>query len=186
MDKKKIVFMILRIVAFSLVMCAVAVGLFYLYLKELPEIIAALEEKGKMANTIEGVTHILPMLNIAGLIVALVLLYKPVKSPAYQVQKEKGYIMFIVAAFTYAVILPYVIRESRGCFDPLPEGVEDVKSILEITASWFVVQVIPFMIVLTYHFIRAGKKDEQVQPIPPVDNSPAAEDSEIAEEQNEE
>jgi hypothetical protein len=174
--------MLLRIVAFSLVMCAVAVGLFYLYLKELPEIIAALEEKGKMENTIEGVTHILPMLNVAGLIVALVLLYKPVKNvPSCQVQKEKGWIVLIVAAFTYAVILPYVINESRGCFDPLPEDVEDVKSMLEITASWFVVQVIPFMIALTYHFIRAGKKDEPDQPA-----EQPVETADIAEEQNEE
>jgi cbb3-type cytochrome oxidase subunit 3 len=180
MDKKKIIIKIARVVAFSLVMCAVAVGLFYLYFKEMPEIIAALEEKGKMENTIEAVTHILPMLNIAGLIIALTLLYSPVRSSS--VQDEKGWIMLIVAAFTYGVILPYVLKQSEGCFDPLPEGVEDVKSMLEITASWFVVQVIPFMIAMTYHFIRAGKKEE-VQSTPVIEND---EHAQIAEEQNEE
>ena len=158
MDKKKIIIRIARAVVFALVMCAVSVGLFYLYETGLPKIISALEEKGKMDNTIEGVTHLLPMFNIAGLIIVLSLMYKPVRASLKEVQTEKGLIMLITAVFTYAVILPYVIRESQGCFDPLPEGVEDVKSLFERTASWFVVQVIPYMIVITYHFVRSSAK----------------------------
>ena len=45
MDKKKIIIRIARVVVFALVMCAVSVGLFYLYETGLPKIISALEEK---------------------------------------------------------------------------------------------------------------------------------------------
>ena len=182
MDKKKIIIRIARVLAFSLVICAVSVGLFYLYSTGLPKIMSALEKKGNMDNTIEGVTHLLPMFNIAGLIIALVLMYKPVRASLKEVQTEKGWIMLIAAVFTYAVILSYVIKQSEGCFDPLPEGVEDVKSLLERTASWFVVQVIPFMIVITYHFVRASAKQTVA---PQVEAEPIAVNEETGE-QNEE
>lgn len=156
-SKKSILIKIARIVAFSIVMCAVMTGLFYLYSKGVPKALAALEEKGKMSNTIWVVEHFTPMLTIAGLIIALVLIYKLVKAPVNEVQSEKGWIMLLVALFTYGVILPYVIKASWGCFLPVPEGEEDIKSLLEHTASWFVIQIIPFMITVTYHFVRARR-----------------------------
>ena len=159
-SKKRILIKIARIVAFSVVMCAVMVGLFYLYYTGVPKIIAELEEKGKMENTITAMEYLSPMFNVAGLIVALVLIYKLVKAPVHEIQREKGIIMLIVAVFTYGVILPYVLKESAGCFLPVPEGEEDVVSLLETTASWFVVQLIPFMITITYHFMRASRKTE--------------------------
>ena len=159
--KKRILIKITRIVSFSLVMCAVMTGLFYLYYTGVPKIIAELEKKGKMENTITAVEKLTPMLNIAGLIIVLVLIYKLVKAPMDQIQSEKGWIMLVVTVFTYAVILPYVLKQSEGCFLPVPEGEEDVKSLLEITASWFVVQIIPLMITTMYHFVRAGKKIEE-------------------------
>jgi len=78
-------------------------------------------------------------------------------------QSEKGFVMLVCAAFTYGVILPYVIKQSWGCFAPVPDGVEDVKSIFENTVSWFVVQSIPFMITISYHFLRAGRKPEEIE-----------------------
>lgn len=188
MEKKKIWIRLARIFAFSIVMCAVSVGLFYLYATEVPEILVKLEEKGNMKNTIEAVKHLVPMLNIAGLIIALTLIYKFVKAKDSDVQGEKGCIMLIVALFTYLVILPYVLRVSEGCFDPLPEGEENVMSMLENTASWFVTQILPFLIVVTYHFVRAGKKEEAVAASESIQHAEETEpaDSEKTEEQNEE
>lgn len=184
-SKKSILIKIARIAAFSLVMCGVMTALFYLYSKGVPKALAALEEKGKMENTIWAVEYFTPMLTIAGLIIALVLIYKLVKAPANEVQSEKGWIMLVVAVFTYGVILPYVLKESVGCFLPVPEGEEDVKSLLEHTASWFVIQIIPFMITVTYHFVRAGRKHEDDAAVSAQIEQPVS-DMPKTEEQNEE
>ena len=187
MEKKRILIRLARIFAFSIVMCAVSVGLFYLYATEVPEILVKLEEKGNMKNTIEAVKHLVPMLNIAGLIIALTLIYKFVKAKDSDVQGEKGCIMLIVALFTYLIIWPYVIKVSEGCFDPLPEGEENVMSMLENTASWFATQILPFLIVTMYHFVRAGKKQEEAarEAIQHAKETEPA-DAEKTEEQNEE
>ena len=143
-------------------MCAVMTGLFYLYYTGIPKIIAELEEKGKMDNTITAVEYLSPMFNVAGLIIALVLIYKLVKAPVSELQSEKGWIMLIVAVFTYGVILPYVIKESAGCFLPVPEGEEDVVSVLEMSITWFSVQLIPLVITLGYHIVRASSEAKEL------------------------
>ncbi len=159
MDKKSIIFKILRIVIISIVMCAVVCAIFYAYSKLSQKALEALEEKGNMQNTIWVVENFIPIITIVGIIAALCAIYKLIKIPTLQIQSEKGWIMLIVALFTYGVILPYVINQSRGCFDPVPEGEEDVLSLLEKTVSWFVMAIIPFMISISYHFVKAGKKD---------------------------
>ena len=157
-DKKAIIFKILRILVISVIMCALTVAVFHAYSKFLPKTLDDLNEEGNMTNTIWVVEHFVPMLSIGVLIAALCIIYKVVRVGYSDMQSEKGTIMLIVAVFTYAVILPYVLERSVGCFLPVPEGEEDVLSLLEITASWFVVQIIPFMICVSYHFIRAKRK----------------------------
>ncbi|MBQ4090937.1 MAG: hypothetical protein IJC64_01330 [Clostridia bacterium] len=160
-NKKAIIFKILRILVISVIMCAVTVAVFHAYSDFLPRALADLEEEGKMENTIWVVEHFVPMLSIAVLIAALGIIYRVIKIGYSDMQNEKGFIMLVVAVFTYAVILPYVLDKSAGCFLPVPEGEEDVLSLLEVTASWFVIQIIPFMICISYHFVRSKKYGDQ-------------------------
>ncbi len=146
----------------SIAICAVTAGVFYTYSELIPKTLDALTEKGKMENTIWVVQNFVPMLTIGIIITALGIIYRCIKLPNSKKQSEKGIIMLITMLFTYGVILPYVMSRSIGCFDPVPEGVEDVKSLLENTASWFVIQIIPFMIVTSYHFVRASRPIEEL------------------------
>ena len=180
-SKKNLLIGIIRGVLAAIAMCGAMTATYYGYYKILPKILEKLEENGKMDNMTELVKHGLPMLTVVILIALLCIIYSFFKNaPVRQIQMEKGFIMLAVAVFTYGVILPYAITHSKGCFDPLPEGVEDVKSMLEITATWFVVQIIPLLITISYHFVRATAKDD-VKAGPQENNSECG-----AEVQNEE
>ena len=164
MKVKAVIFSILRILVVSVLMCAVLTGIFYLYSRFIPEALDSLHEEGNMDNTIWAVEYFTPMLTILIVVAALYLVYKPMRRiPISLVQTEKGYIWLVIAVFTYAVILPYVLNRSIGCFDPVPEGEQNVLSLLEKTATWFIIQIIPLMLAVAYHFTRAKAKD--VKPV---------------------
>ena len=150
--------MILRILLISVVTCAAAVAIFYLYSTGVPKIINELTIKGKMENTIWVVENFIPMICILGLVAVLCIIYRIIKVESWQMHTEKGWIMLICAAFTYGVILPYVINASGSFFAPEAEDAVEVATLLENTASWFVIQIIPFMLILSYHFTMAAKK----------------------------
>jgi len=81
MDKKALIFKIIRIFTVSVVLCAVAAVIFQVYAEQVPKALAALEEKGKMENTIWVVQHFTPMVCISGLIAVLYVIYRFIKLP---------------------------------------------------------------------------------------------------------
>jgi hypothetical protein len=82
-------------------------------------------------------------------------------------QREKAYICLFVALFTFFIMLPYVIAMSGGFViektvqNELGDD-ETVKTLLGNTATWFAAQIIPFAIIISYHFIRISSEKKEL------------------------
>ena len=74
-------------------------------------------------------------------------------------QREKLIISLVVALFTFAGLMVYVIMQGDGAVDA--ESGEAVKSMWEENAVWFFAQIIPFIILISYHAIRAESEEKE-------------------------
>ena len=155
---------IVKIVIAAVALCIVMAIMFSMYNSIIPAKLAELEEEGDMENTmwlIKYGSYAVPVIVLA---VILSLCYRkkghyiPVIS-----QREKGIVMIIVAAFTFLVILPYAIASSPDWQLPAANGEEEIKTLFETTAAWIFAQIIPFAIVITYHFIRASSEEKELE-----------------------
>ncbi len=154
---------ILKIAVFSVILCLVMCLVLVLYVKLVPQKIAELEEKGKMDNTIWLIRYssLVPPLIIVAVLLTLFYrigdAYRPIET-----QRDKTVIILIVLLFTYLVMLPSVNARSIGWQTPPLEGEEDVKSLIELTIGWFGAQIVPFLLVLGYHLIRASSEKKEL------------------------
>ncbi len=147
---------------FTAALCFCVCVLLTLYLKYIPDAISALEEKGKMDNTIWLVKYgsLLP----SGIILVSVLtgLFKLTEYKPISTQQDKAIIIFLTAVFTYFVLFARVRAESQGWQLPPLEGEEDVKSLLELSIGWFAAQILPFLIAFFYHITRAINEKKEL------------------------
>ncbi len=152
---------ILRLIALAILACLIMWGALTVYLDNVPDKIAELEEKGNMNNTIWLVEYgslLPPVIAVAvALTVGYKLGYVKVKS-----QREKALIILIAILFTYCVLLPDVISKSEGWMEPPLEGEEDVISAIELSIGWFSAQILPFAIALGYHLVRASSEKKEL------------------------
>ncbi|MBQ8408277.1 MAG: hypothetical protein IJY39_05375 [Clostridia bacterium] len=158
LDKSKIAFC-------TMVLCVASIILLYLYANQLQEFIVKLNELGenKIPNVIWVINHLSVALPVIVLAVILTAFYS--KKEAYvpvTSQKEQFYISLFTALFTYGVMLTYVLIKSKNGEVPEGEEIEEVKSLWDITYKWFFVQVIPFVIMISYHAVRADSESKEL------------------------
>ena len=160
-NARALAFRILKIIAFSALLCFVMCTVLTVYLETVPAKIAELTEKGKMDNTIWLVKYssLLPPVIIVSVILTICYGIGYVK---VETQRDKAIIIAIVLVFTYAVLLPIVCSNSEGWQIPPPEDEEDVASVLEESIGWFCAQIIPFAITLGYHLVRASSEKKEL------------------------
>lgn len=164
MEKNKVKWIdILRVVLCALAVCAMLAAILNWYCNDVPQVIEKLQEEGRMTNTIWLVRYgsVLPPVIAVAVIITLFYCKKSSCVPV-RTQKEKAYISLIAAIFTFGVMLPYVIHSSQGWDLPVPEGEEDIVSLLEKTVIWFCAQVIPFLVLISYHFARAESEKREL------------------------
>ncbi len=142
----------------TVVLCLCMCGLLTLYLKFIPSAITALEEEGKMDNTIWLVRYgsLLPPVII--LVSLLTLFYKYVNYAPIAIHIDKAVVILLVALFSYLVLFTVVKEKSQGWELPPAEGEEDIKSLLELCVGWFAAQILPFIMAFSYHVIRAANE----------------------------
>ena len=158
---RSLAFRILKIIAFAALACLVMYIALTVYLDTVPTKIAELEEKGKMDNTIWLVKYasLLPPVIAVSIILTLCYKFCYVK---VETQRDKAIIILIVILFTYLVLLPDVCVRSEGWQDPVPDGEEDVASVLEQSIGWFCAQIVPFALALGYHLVRASSEKKEL------------------------
>lgn len=152
-----------KIALFSIALCILSMILLHLYANQGQEFIVKINEEKSMPN----VTWVFEKLFLAFPVIILAAVqtafywnkakYVPVSS-----QKEQMWISLITALFTYAVMLPYVYFKSKNGEVPEGEELEAVETLWDITYKWFFVQVIPFVILIAYHAVRADSEEKEL------------------------
>ena len=152
-----------RIAIFSGVLCILSMILLHLYANQVQDFIVKVNEKKNMPNVTWLLDHVTILLPVLILAVMLTVIYsnKDKYIPVIT-QREKTYITLFTALFTYLVMLPYVYFKSKNGEAVDAEEIEAVETLWDITYKWFFVQVIPFMILISYHATRAGSEAREI------------------------
>lgn len=146
-----------KVIVCAVALCIIMAILLYMYNALVPSKIAELEEKGKMDNVvwiIQYGSHLPPVVLIA---VLLSVFYRN-KNEYVRIytQRNMAKISGGVAVFTYVVMLPYVIFMSKS------EADGDAVTLIDRTITWFAAQIIPFMILIAYHSVRASTEAKEL------------------------
>ena len=152
-----------RITIFSGVLCILSMILLHLYANQVQDFIVKVNEKKNMPNVTWLLDHVTILLPVLLLAVMLTVIYsnKDKYIPVIT-QREKTYITLFTALFTYLVMLPYVYFKSKNGEAVDAEEIEAAETLWDITYKWFFVQVIPFMILISYHATRAGSEAREI------------------------
>ena len=152
-----------RIAIVSGVLCILSMILLHLYANQVQDFIVKVNEKKNMPNVTWLLDHVTILLPVLILAVMLTVIYsnKDKYIPVIT-QREKTYITLFTALFTYLVMLPYVYFKSKNGEAVDAEEIEAVETLWDITYKWFFVQVIPFMILISYHATRAGSEAREI------------------------
>lgn len=182
MTKKKIKkFDWLRFISTALLLCAVTFGLFYIHSGKVAEIIASLTAEEKYPNSIwliEFVSTALPVL-VAVILMNILYCDKNSYVPVYT-QREKLWASVILAAFIFGALLAYVFYQSRGGEVTDSETGEVIKTLWDRTYMWFFAQVLPMIILISYHSMRISTEKREL--LEAEESARASEDPDTSEE----
>ena len=153
----------LRIISTALLICALIFGLFYLHSGKVADIIESLTEEEKYPNTIWLIEFVSTALPILVIVIAMGISYSDKKSyvPVYT-QKEKLLVSVIIAIFTFGVLLGYVLYQSRGGETTDAETGDVIKTLWDRTYMWFFAQILPMLILITYHSMRISAEKREL------------------------
>ena len=174
----------LRMVLCAAVLCLVVVILFSFYESKGLELISDLSADGKSPNLVWLAEHAFAAIPVFVLVLVseLFFLEKRRYVPVYT-QVEKLVAFSAAALFTYGIVLFSVIAASPEAIDP--ETGEAIKTLWDRTNSWFFAQILPFLIVISYHVIRIGSERAELC-VPPSEESEDDDAEKEAEEEDDE
>lgn len=150
------------IVGYSLLLCAAMSLMLYLYCTKCQDIFSDIENaKHSMPQFLWVVKHVMHLLPVPILALILCLTHRHnEKNSAFALHKEQLIESVCAMLFTFLVLLPYVIIKSKSGEVPDAEETEEVVTLLNKTLDWFVVQFVPFMVLIMYHHIRGKRISE--------------------------
>lgn len=143
-----------RIDSFRLASCivlliATMVATLYLHANKVQDIIAKLEEKGKLDNVewlVEHVSYFIPVVLVAIAMTTFYSIFK--KGSPVAMYKEKTIASVVLLVVTYVVMLPIVFNKTKVVDE------EEIK-LIDICINWFAFQFVPLVILALYHNSRA-------------------------------
>ena len=153
----------LRTVSTALLLCAIVFGLFYLHSGKVAEVVASLTEEEKYPNTIWLIEFLSAAIPIFVAVIIMNIMYSDKKSyvPIYT-QREKLVVSVTLAVFIFGVLLAYVFYQSRGGEVTDPASGEVIKTLWDRTYMWFFAQILPILILVSYHAARIGTEKREV------------------------
>ena len=150
-----------RTASASAIACAVMAILLRFQTHTVQEILAKIEEEGKLDNVAWLVKYAACFLPVVPVVIALVIFYSVFKDKSTVVHKEQTIVSVVLIVFTYAILLPIV------SYNKEPVG-ESEKTMLELSVNWFAFQIVPFLIMLLYH---SSMTEENTAPAEACDKS---------------
>ena len=153
----------LRLIATTLLLCAVTFGLFYLHSGKVAEVIEALTAEEKYPNTIWLIEFTSSAIPILAAVILMNIMYSDKKSyvPVYT-QIEKLVVSIVLVLFVFGALLGYVFYRSRGGEIVDAETGEAIKTLWDKTYMWFFAQILPLLILVSYHLIRIGSEKNEL------------------------
>ena len=154
---------LVKAIIVATVICAALAALFYLRSNTAEDIVADLVEKGNMDNMIWFVKHFSALLPSIVMIALMTAAYgNPDKYVPVVTQKEKMIAYFIVAAFFFGVLISYASSLVIPAVIEEDEVVKESTTVFKVLANWFFVQIVPFIIIETYHYARCEAEKKLV------------------------
>ena len=157
---------VIKLILFSIALCAVMTAAFALYVYSVPDKIAELAAEGDMKNTlwlVRYVSYILPII-ITTTVLTICYKFSYVKVDS---QKDKAKIIFVLICFTYAVLLPLVcLYQSSGASgwnEIVSLGEDGTTTVFALIIGWLLAQIIPLAITLLYHLTRASSEKKELE-----------------------
>ncbi len=146
-EKEAMANAIVRVVLCAIGLCVLMAVMFSLFKNNVPDKLAEFEKKGNMEHTSWFLKYgacLPPVIILVGVLTACYpkSSYVPVKT-----QRDKAIVIAIVAVFTYAVLYTSAKGDSATFND---------------CVGWFFAQVIPLLIVFSYHLIRASTEKKEL------------------------
>ena len=171
----------LRVGLCAAALCALAVIFLGFYEGQGAEIIADLSSDDKNPHLLWLAEHLFAGIPVLVMVIVAELFYINKKNcfPVYT-QMEKLMAFGAVAAFIYLVMLPFAFFTAGSGEELLAD--EAVKSYWDKTYKWFFAQIIPLLIVISYHAIRMNSEKAEIN-APSVDEDEDAEDAEDEEDE---
>ena len=151
-----------RLIVSAIVLCIVMAVMLAIYVAIIPDALAKYESEGDMEHTawlVKYASYLPPVIVVA---ILLTCFYSNASYVPVRTQKDKATVVAIVFIFTYAVLFVYALLVSPGWNLPTPEFEEEVKTLFEKSAGWFFAQLIPFMILLSYHTVRSSSEKKEL------------------------
>lgn len=162
LSKTRTVAGIFKLIICATVLCLAMGIMLVLYNATVPDALEYFDKEGKMEHTawlVKYGSYLPPVIAIAGLLTSMYSfgVYVPVKT-----QKHKAAIITIVFLFTYTALLGYTMVKSPDWLHNLQTGSENATMFSDC-AGWFFAQIIPFIIVFSYHIIRASSEKKELE-----------------------
>ena len=150
-----------KIIICAVALCVLMVLMFNVYKGDVADNIKELTAENKTPNLVWLIEHVsaaMPVFMVA--VVLSIFYFEKSKYVPVVTQREKLIVCLTVAVFTFVGLLGYVLMNSGEQIDP--ESGEKIKTLWDNTAVWFFAQILPFIILISYHVIRAQSEAKEL------------------------
>jgi hypothetical protein len=149
---------LIRLLVCAALACVMMLIMFFIYKDNIAETIKELEAKKDHANTIWFIKNVGAAIPTYASIIVMCIAYgNKTRSSAAQIQREKLYVAIILAVFTFLMFTFVRIMDGNIA------GGDGVESLLERTFSWFVAQILPLAVLISYHAVRLGTEERLLE-----------------------
>ncbi len=153
---------LIKVLVFAVALTLMMIAFLSWHITKVPDLLELVKQK-KLPN-IEWIlrysTVLLPSIVLSAF---LTLFYCGKDYTPIETQKDKAAIVGAVTALVYLVVLPAVAAMSpdwRAIHSP---QIEMVATPLSKSVIWFAVQIIPLLIIFSYHLTRARAEEKELE-----------------------
>lgn len=156
---------LVKITLSTIGLCVAMLILIILQCNAMPWIIETIEAEGEMKETVWVVEHFAYLPPAIITVVTLYFVFYSKKSyvPAVT-QRQKALVVAILMVFMYGVLFLGIVagRTLASTFDVFARDLSDFVDMFEMLTPWFLIQLVPFSIILAYHLIRASSEKKEL------------------------
>ena len=147
-----------RMVVCAVLACAALLFAFSLHTETIPDVVEKLTKDHESPNLEWFFDHIAASIPVLFAVITMCIVYRDKSRyvPVYT-QREKLFISLTLAIVTL-IMFAYI-----SFTDGEVKVGDEYESMLEKTATWFAAQIIPLVVLISYHSIRSGSEKAELE-----------------------